>query len=432
MKKYLILSLLVLLCLQLNAQNDKNKIGDKFFNTDLVHDIHIKYAHCNYWDSLIHYKEYYKDQLEINKYLQANVIIDGSTFYAVGVRIKGESSYDYTPGDKKSFKIKLNKFIKNQDLDNLTTINLNNGFKDPSFLREKIFFDILRNEGIPAPRISFANLNINDKNFGLYVVSEHINRRFLERYFGNKNGSFYKGEPKATFEYLGNKTDNYQGKFHAEHKKNKIRKDLVDLIKIINDDSLNETEFKEEIEQILNVENCLKIFAITNLFCNVDAYNMIYPHNFYLYKNTDTDLFEWIPYDANYAFCAWSPVFELQEAEKMSIFYQYPDNNNPLFKKIISNSYYKEYYINYIQTLLDKYFTKEYIENQIEDLSLKIRKYVYLDEMKMYSNEEFEKNLNETIGDPDDPGAFIPGLKSFWINRRKAVQTEIKELNRKK
>ena len=83
-----------------------------------------------------------------------------------------------------------------------------------------------------------------------------------------------------------------------------------------------------------------------------------------------------------------------------------------------------------MQSLLNKYFTNEYIENMIDDLSLKIRKSVYLDTMKMYSNDEFEKNLNETIGDPDDPGAFIPGLKSFWINRRKAVKAEIKKLNR--
>jgi spore coat protein CotH len=430
MKKSLVISLIVLLCMQLYAQ--KNKIGNEFYDTDLVHDIHITFAHCNYWDSLIYYKEHYKDKLEINKYLQSNVSIDGNTFYAVGVRIKGESSYDYTPGDKKSFKIKFNKFIKNQDLDNLTTINLNNGFKDPSFLREKIFFDILRSEDIPAPRISFANLKINDKNYGLYVVSEHINKRFLEKYFGNKNGSFYKGEPKATFEYHGNKTTDYHKKFHAEHKKNKIRKDLVDLIKIINDDSLSDAEFKEELEQVLNVENCIKIFAITNLFCNVDAYNMIYPHNFYLYKNTDTDLFEWIPYDANYAFCAWSPVFELHEAEKMSIFYQYPDINNPLYQKIISNSYYRDDYVNHMQSMLDKYFPTQQIENMIDEESLKIRKYVYLDTMKMYSNDEFEKNLNETIGDPDDPGAFIPGLKSFWMKRAKAVEKEIRKLKRKK
>ncbi len=428
MKKYLVTSLLVLLCLQLYSQ--KNKIGDEFYNTDLVHDIHIKFAHCNYWDSLTHYKEYYKDQLEINKYLQANVTISGKTYYAVGVRIKGESSYDYTPGDKKSLKIKFNKYIKKQDLDDLTTINLNNGFKDPSFLREKIFFDIFRKEGIPAPRISFANVYINDKNYGLYVISEHINRRFLDKYFGNNNGSFYKGEPKATFEYTDNNPDSYHGKYLAEHKNGKIRKDLVDLIKIVNDTSLNEDEFVKEVEQILNVENCLKIFAITNILCNVDAYNMLYPHNFYLYKNTDTDLFEWIPYDANYAFCAWSPVFNLQEAENLSIFYQHLENNNPLFLKIISNSYYRDDYISYMESILDKYFHTEYIENMIDEESLKIRKHVYLDTMKMYSNDEFEKNLFETIGDPNDPGAFIPGLKSFWIKRKKAVKAEIKKLNR--
>ena len=46
-----------------------------------------------------------------------------------------------------------------------------------------------------------------------------------------------------------------------------------------------------------------------------------------------------------------------------------------------------------------------------------IRPYVYADRHKMYSNEEFETNLISTIGDPLDPGAFIPGLKEFIEKR---------------
>jgi len=60
-------------------------------------------------------------------------------------------------------------------------------------------------------------------------------------------------------------------------------------------------------------------------------------------------------------------------------------------------------------------------------LSLKIRKYVYLDENKMYSNDEFEENLFNTIGDPGDPGAFSPGLKSFLLNRKLAIENELKK-----
>jgi hypothetical protein len=45
----------------------------------------------------------------------------------------------------------------------------------------------------------------------------------------------------------------------------------------------------------------------------------------------------------------------------------------------------------------------------------------------MYSNKDFDTNINNTIGDPLDPGNFIPGLKSILRDRRKIVINEIQK-----
>ena len=55
---------------------------------------------------------------------------------------------------------------------------------------------------------------------------------------------------------------------------------------------------------------------------------------------------------------------------------------------------------------------------------------VYADVNKMYSNTDFDTNVNTTVGDPLDPGNFIPGLKSFINARRNSVEKQIEELNK--
>ena len=49
----------------------------------------------------------------------------------------------------------------------LKKFNLNNGFKDPTFLREKMTLDFCRRHGITAPRCTYANLYRNDTLWGL-------------------------------------------------------------------------------------------------------------------------------------------------------------------------------------------------------------------------------------------------------------------------
>ena len=110
---------------------------------------------------------------------------------SVGVRLKGNSSYMH-PGDKKSFKIDFNKFVSGQNYDGLKKLNFSNGFKDPTCMREKLFFDVCREVGVPAPRASFAEVTFNGEPRGFYTVVEQIDDQFLDWNIQEDSGNLFK------------------------------------------------------------------------------------------------------------------------------------------------------------------------------------------------------------------------------------------------
>nr|WP_320119072.1 CotH kinase family protein [uncultured Marinifilum sp.] len=420
MRIFLLLSFLIIFQHAFSQIDTKQEIippGNEIFNADTVHEIRINFLQCSVWDSLVHIKKE-RDSLQIKRHLQGNVELNGKMYYSCGLRFKGESSYDFYPGLKKSFKINFGKFIKKQRWNGIKTINLNNAFKDPTFMREKLFLDFMRSEGLKVPRCTYANVYLNGKLLGLYLLVEEINKGFLERNFGNKKGSFFKGEPKAYLKYEGDSIDTYRRSYQNKKDSSEGYQDLIEFIRTIDN--------KGDLSSIFNVEDCLKIFAITSLFVNVDAYNIMFRHNYYLYKNMLNDKFEWIPYDANYAFCAFSRELNLKQAENLSIFYKMDNNEAPLMDLLFGNKKYRDFYTEYLKGLTAKNRVENYVESKVDSLSLKIRKYIYYDTNKMYTNADFEVNLNKVIGDVNDPGAFIPGLKPFIHKRIKAVKKELK------
>lgn len=54
--------------------------------------------------------------------------------------MKGNSSFN-NPSTKKPFKVDLNEYVSGQDYDGIKKFNLNNGFKDPTMLSEKLTLD---------------------------------------------------------------------------------------------------------------------------------------------------------------------------------------------------------------------------------------------------------------------------------------------------
>ena len=415
---------------------DKKKFvaGNNFFEKDSIHVIKINFIQCNFWDSLVYYRKI-SDSLNISNYMQATVTVDGKKLYSTGIRFKGESSYEFYPGKKKPFRLKFNKYVKGQDYDGIEELNLNNNFKDPTMIREKLYLDLLNKQGLPAPRATFVKVYINDKYWGLYLATENIDQVFLESRFHDSRGNLFQGEPLATFQYIGNEPSKYYNKYGL--KTNSKKNDwtgLVKLIKLINDTTLSGDDYLRKLESAINLDKCLRAWAINNLIGNIDAYNMFYPHNFFIYHDSITMKWHWISLDGNYAFAAWNPVMSLPSLLKMSI--MVPDSTpykeaRPLLEKTLkSNNTIRKRYIAIVNELLRTEFSEEKMNRAIDSLSMRIRIAVYADVNKMYSNKDFDINVNSTIGDPLDPGNFIPGLKSFLTDRRKNIEAELEQLSR--
>jgi spore coat protein CotH len=51
-----------------------------------------------------------------------------------------------------SFKVDMNYYVDGQKLLGMKKINLNNNYKDPSYMRERLSYDMMRSLGIPTPQ----------------------------------------------------------------------------------------------------------------------------------------------------------------------------------------------------------------------------------------------------------------------------------------
>ncbi len=271
--------------------------GDAIFDNNVLHEVNIQFEEANYWQILTNNFEQ-TGQGEKVDYLMGNVTIDGELVDSVGVRFKGFTSY--SPGaEKQPIKLDFNEFVKGKKYDGLRKLNLNNGTGDPSLQRDVVCYDLHRSMGVKASRTSFAKVYFNDDYWGLYQLIEQVDKGFLKRNFGSANGNLFKNKGWSHFEWLGNDKNPYKEIF--ELKTNRSDDDwsgFVNLMDVLNNSS--DTEFKEEIEKIFNVDLFLKTLAVDVATNNWDSY-LEHGRNWYIYQDSSTNIFHWIPWDYNFA-----------------------------------------------------------------------------------------------------------------------------------
>lgn len=138
----------------------------------------------------------WKEQLQANipteTDIPASLTVAGVTYDSVGVRYKGNSSLN-VPSDKKPFNISMEAYKSNQLLWGYKTLNLNNSFKDPTFVREKIGYEIA-SLYLPAVKSAFVRLFVNDEYYGVYLHVQQINKIFLREHFTTSSGNLFKGD----------------------------------------------------------------------------------------------------------------------------------------------------------------------------------------------------------------------------------------------
>ena len=416
--KCIYLLFLVFFSLNIYAQID----GANLFSTDQVVSIELDFPQSDFWQQL----EYNYENMDINGsvYLPASLTLTDVTgtytFDSVGIRLKGNSS-EMHPGNKKSFKIDFNRFISGQNYNGLKKLNFSNGFKDPTFMREKLFFDLCLERGVPAPRANYASVIYNGEAWGFYTMIEQIDDQFLDWRIGDDAGNLFKagsnfdgGDGEASLEYLGLDQSLYESSYELKSNEDVDDwYDLIDFIYFLN--SSSDEEFESELPSRLDLNPFLTSVAFNNLFSNLDTYTLS-ARNYYLYHNMSSDQWEWIKWDANETFGSYAFGVQTPMTNLPIDFYQ---GQRPLLERIFDNDLFMSQYTSEICLLLDTVFNPTYLNPIIDNYKDLIQQYVYADNNKMYSNNDFDTNIESNLnsGPGPGPGGAIYGLKSFIETR---------------
>ncbi|HLP11596.1 MAG TPA: CotH kinase family protein [Flavobacteriales bacterium] len=412
MQKTILTGCFALINICLFAQTE----GNVFFGSPAVHTIKFTFPYVNVTDSLSW--SYANDT-----YIKGDVEVDGTLYTNCGVKWKGNSSYTF-PGNKKSFKIDFNEFVTGQDHDGLKKMNLNNCFKDPSFLREKLMLDFLVEHNLPAPRCTYAEVYINNVLWGLYTDVEEIDKTFLERWFGEKKGNLFKGDPNGDLKWFGSAPSSYYSKY--ELKTNESENDWTDIVQLIN--IINNAPsgiYQDTLESFFDAQTYLYTWATHILFANLDSYPGS-GHNYYLYHDSTANKFRFISWDVNEAFGNFNMGMTIPTLENLAVTYiPSPVTNRPLHNNMLANGYEQPLY-DAMCDLINLDWSIWQMEYKIDSITNIIRPYVYADSMKFFTNANFEANIDNDIVVPGTPGGpNIAGIKSFLTNRRAAIAADM-------
>lgn len=425
MKKSLLFIFLLLILLKKSIFSQS---GSHLFNESYVHTISIYFDGSNFWDTLSqrYLESIDKGPLPItalgnNPFLRSDSVkIDGVRIDSVGIKQKGYySNWGAGKSPKKPLKISFNEFKDGAKYDGLKDINLSNCFQDPTMLHDALSYRMLRQQGIAAPRTSYANVYINDSLWGLYLIVEQINKTFLKEHFGDDSGNLYKVK-QSDLRTLGQQVTDYTLQF--DKKTNEKADDWDDLKLLIQ--KINSTSYfvyADTLKNYLNLPQFIKVLAMDVSLNNWDSF-LDDGRNYFLYHNPSDHLFYWIPWDYNLAFSAQDYQIMLPNTR----------DRKPLIKRIFNNRTLKAMYLDDLCDLHQQIFTLTKQENYIDSMISMIASSVYRDPNKFYTFREFALSITRGINDSVEvsPGLveqrFIKGLKPYFTEKNYYIAEELR------
>ena len=289
------------------------------FSRQKIHEVNVSIQEDYFFDMI--YRKHDESRETERRYMPADVSIDGYSMDNTGFRIRGNYNKNYP---KDSFKLKFSETElyrgmeyleeglyesvpenENRRFLGLRRLNLRAAPTDFSRMNEVAGYEIFKILGYPHPRVSWAKLYITetDRNGkimkdneykGLYLLTEDIDKTFLNYNFKNPEGNLYKTTDIPA--NLENNADlknylTFDGRRIYELRTNELQDDYSDLEKFIQSINLNWSN----IQNVANMTLLAKYFAASNFQGNWDDYVFL-PHNFFLYSDPNFG-FVFLPWD---------------------------------------------------------------------------------------------------------------------------------------
>ena len=306
-KNSVFLIILAYLTSMVNAEESVNGIltRDTIFPSDRVLDVKITIDPED-WNTICHQSRDFRTALADRRqyhpidhpytYVEATVSIDGIGFDRVGIRKKGFiGSQNPT---RPSLKIKLNHLDKQGQIDGVTNLTFNNNQQDTSLISQFMGYGLFCAAGLPAPRCAYAHLSVNGQSLGVYSHVERIHRSFLKQNFGTDDGVLYEGTVVDFFE-------DWSGSFEKKLGKDKIgRPRIKQLIRAL---QLDNHEIESVMNELIDLNSFYLFWAMEGLLGAWDGYSGN-SNNFFVYLNSETNKFHFIPWGADSLFERFSHI----------------------------------------------------------------------------------------------------------------------------
>ncbi len=383
-----------------------------FYDRSTVQKIEIFFSASN-WDSQL-------DALAASTedYLLADSVrINGTSFDSVGVKYKGNSSYNQN-NNKNPIHIELDYVHGNYDYQGYTDVKLQNGYQDPSVIREVLSYAILE-QYMDCPKANFANVYINGTLRGVYSNAESINSKFNGDHYYTSDGRFFKCNPvggagpgssgSPDLKYLGSDSSLYFTGY--ELKSDKGWNDLVDLTNTLNNNF-------SAIETKLDIDRAIWMLAFNNVLVNLDSYSGAFRQNYYLYKDLNNRFVPTV-WDLNMSFGGFpgGPVQgQSYTAATLDPFSNSTSADHPLIKKMLADPMYKRMYMAHLRTIVQEIFASGDYVTTANALRTTIDASVQADPYKFYTYTQFQNGMTTTVTS-GGPGGSIPGIQQLMAAR---------------
>ena len=391
------------------------------FDTSSILSVNIQMDEADWNDML--------ENAMAETYYQCNVEVNGTMFYQVGIRPKGNTSLSAIANDdttdRYSFKLEFDHYVDGQTCFGLDKLILNNNYADATNMKEALIYDMYQYLGADASLYNYAKISVNGEYWGVYLALEGVEDSFQLRNYGTESGELYKpesmdmgggkaqerpdGMPEGDAEPMGgmdrnsggadlNYTDDDLDSYETIWDGEVTKTTKADHERVVK--ALKNIAEGNDLETYMDIDNLLRYMALHVFSVNEDSLSGTMAHNYYLYES-DGKL-SLIPWDYNLALGGMGGMGggmpggsgETEESSGATSVVNSPIDDafsgTDFFDTLMENETYHSQYDAYLQKLVSEYINGGGFDAFYERVRSQIDELVETDPTAFYSYDEYE------------------------------------------
>lgn len=363
----------------------------------------------------------------------AELEFSGLRFTNVASRIKGNGTFlGSLYGEKRSWKIDLNKFAKGQRLGDVDELTLNNLVNDYSSMSDALAYEFFRDAGVPASRTAYAYVSVTvegkwtAKPLGLYAMVEPVDGNFARERFGSARAPIFKPVTYELFQHLGDDWAAYAETYDLKTKATPAQQQrLIEFARLATHAS--DEEFAARLADFLDLARFTRYLACEVLLSNYDSF-LANGQNFYIYLDPDSNKFGFIPWDLDLSWGGFFLLGTTEEREQASIMRPWVGRNRFL-ERVFRVKAFRDQYRAQLEELLARQFVPERLQRRVDEMAAAVRDPVAAESQFRYGKflEATSSKRRPERSEEENHGANRPAhqLKRFIDARAKSVRDQL-------